>query len=191
MRIRKMPKGPCEACGSTDRYPTGICRPCAQRRSRDAYRANPVKGAARRRAYRAANLEMVRTREREWGKTEVGRKLKRERLQSWAARNPQKRKEHQVRFKRKLRQQAFDHYGRECACCGETQEEFLTIDHIAGNGSQHRRLIGSDIYQWLRTWDYPPGFRILCFNCNCALGFRGYCPHGNVKIELFQDTGTA
>ncbi len=67
-----------------------------------------------------------------------------------------------------------------CACCGETTEEFLCIDHIAGGGNQHKKAIkkwGSQFYAWLRSQGYPPGFRVLCHNCNLSLGYYGYCPH--------------
>ena len=68
-----------------------------------------------------------------------------------------------------------------CACCGETASEFLTIDHIDGNGAEHRRKngygTGWHTYYWLIQNNYPDGFRVLCFNCNSARGFFGYCPH--------------
>src|SRR5262245_21382938 len=35
-------------------------------------------------------------------------------------------------FYRQSRKEVFEHYGEECACCGETQFEMLTIDHIGG-----------------------------------------------------------
>jgi hypothetical protein len=31
--------------------------------------------------------------------------------------------------------------------------------------------------------DFPPGFRLLCFNCNCVRGQRGYCPHEDLTPE--------
>lgn len=70
----------------------------------------------------------------------------------------------------------------KCACCGETQLEFLCIDHMNGNGNAHRRKIwdrraGGNIYQWLMANDLPSGFQVLCHNCNCAKGFYGACPH--------------
>lgn len=68
-----------------------------------------------------------------------------------------------------------------CACCGEWRYDFLSIDHIAGDGSQHkikgRRASGSRLYRWLIANAYPDGYRVLCFNCNCANGFRRACPH--------------
>lgn len=32
-------------------------------------------------------------------------------------------------------------YGGACACCGESREPFLAIDHIAGGGNKHRKEI--------------------------------------------------
>lgn len=75
-----------------------------------------------------------------------------------------------------------------CLCCGEHRLKFLTLDHIDGGGSQHRRELsksktnsrspgGLAVYYWLRKNDYPSGFRVLCFNCNCAIGCWGTCPH--------------
>ena len=72
-------------------------------------------------------------------------------------------------------------YGGRCVCCLEATPEFLTIDHIAGGGSVHRRALrrpgGHLFYVWLRHQGFPKGFRLLCFNCNSARGFWGYCPH--------------
>ena len=82
--------------------------------------------------------------------------------------------------RRRQRMRVFEAYGGACcACCGENHYEFLTIDHINGDGAAHRKQMGSkkDIYFWLEKNSFPPGFRVLCMNCNAALGFHGYCPH--------------
>ena len=42
-----------------------------------------------------------------------------------------------------------EHYGRRCACCGECNPIFLTIDHINGGGRKHRKEIGNKINRWL------------------------------------------
>lgn len=85
------------------------------------------------------------------------------------------------KFNQQVKQQVVVAYGGKCACCQEKQLEFLTIDHIDGNGRQHRREIGvsggSAFYRWLKKNNYPDGFRVLCYNCNCAIGHWGYCPH--------------
>ena len=96
----------------------------------------------------------------------------------WRERNPERSKKHRRDSNRRLRQKALDAYGRTCACCGETEEKFLSIDHIKGGGGKHRRQIGSShIYSWLKKNNYPKGFQTLCHNCNMAKGFYGKCPH--------------
>ncbi len=83
----------------------------------------------------------------------------------------------------KTKDEVYAAYGGYCcACCGETNTEFLTIDHIEGNGKKHREEVGSGgrgfvLYRWLKRHKFPKGFRILCMNCNFALGHFGHCPH--------------
>lgn len=80
----------------------------------------------------------------------------------------------------RLRQEAIKHYGGKCACCSETLEQFLCIDHIGGGGNQHRKIISTkSIGEWLYVNDYPEGFQVLCHNCNMAEGIYGKCPHNN------------
>lgn len=68
-----------------------------------------------------------------------------------------------------------------CSCCGESHLEFLSIDHVDGGGGKMRRekIHGpaSSFMLWLVRNNFPPGFRVLCHNCNLALGFYGRCPH--------------
>lgn len=78
---------------------------------------------------------------------------------------------------KKLRLEGIKRYGNECKCCGEKIIEFLSIDHIDGGGNKHRKQIRSNMWQWLKNNNYPKGFQVLCFNCNCSKGFHGYCPH--------------
>lgn len=76
--------------------------------------------------------------------------------------------------------------GPICACCGETTYEFLTIDHINGGGNKHaeaRRDKGqhANLYTHLIAEGFPPGYQVLCYNCNCAKGNYGVCPHQQLK----------
>ena len=103
------------------------------------------------------------------------------RARAYAVKNPDRMREHQKRKRHRLRQAVFDAYGRRCACCGETEEKFLSIDHIDGGGGKHRKTIGNHICQWLKVRGFPAGFQILCYNCNLAKGFYGRCPHGEGK----------
>ena len=92
------------------------------------------------------------------------------------------RNKHQREVNAENRRLALEGYGNKCECCGETQYEFLCIDHINGDGSEHRKEIGggSRIYWWLIKNNFPEGFRVLCYNCNMSYGFYNYCPHQKV-----------
>jgi hypothetical protein len=90
-------------------------------------------------------------------------------------------------YYQKLRLEVLTHYGGnppKCACCGEREKRFLTIDHINNDGAEHRRKIGMGhhsgcrLYSWIRTHNFPSGFQVLCFNCNCGKRMNnGICPH--------------
>jgi hypothetical protein len=93
--------------------------------------------------------------------------------QKWCAECCRKARE----YAQKVQREVFAAYGNVCSCCGESKPEFLSIDHIDGGGTAHRKRI-SNIYTWLRANKFPSGYRILCFNCNCGRERNGgVCPH--------------
>jgi hypothetical protein len=89
------------------------------------------------------------------------------------------RKEYHRQYYRQLKQRVIDAYGGKCLCCGETHFEFLTIDHINGGGRKDRmKHKGAGFYAHLEKRGFPKqGYRLLCMNCNFALGKYGHCPH--------------
>lgn len=96
----------------------------------------------------------------------------------------EKRREHGIRNRLRARYRVLSHYCGgvpSCACCGETIFQFLAIDHIDGGGLKSRKSLGlrssTELYRYLENEGYPPGYRVLCHNCNLAIGFYGYCPH--------------
>jgi hypothetical protein len=75
------------------------------------------------------------------------------------------------RARRRLaaRNAVFDHYGWTCRCCGATED--LSIDHVRGGGTAHRRTLfrwdsGTDFYLWLVRQGFPAGYQTLCMPCN-------------------------
>lgn len=109
-----------------------------------------------------------------------------ERSAEWAKANRERSRQHKNESQRSLRpfyrKLALDHYGHSCACCGEAEEVFLEIDHVANDGAKHRKealaLRGSRICQWLVQQNFPSGFQVLCRNCNFAKWRnKGLCPH--------------
>jgi len=66
-----------------------------------------------------------------------------------------------------------------CACkgCKENHFPFLTLDHINGNGKEHRQKLGSQsVYNWAEKHNYPAGLQVLCFNCNMSKRKNKCCP---------------
>lgn len=83
--------------------------------------------------------------------------------------------------KAEFMEQIFAHYGRACACCGETQEMFLTIDHINRDGAAKRKHVEggpANTARYIVRNGFPSDYRILCYNCNCGRERNGgVCPH--------------
>lgn len=110
---------------------------------------------------------------------------------AWHQANPDKQARYMKKYNLKLKRQVMDAYGGKCACCDESELVFLTIDHIDGNGAEHRREMGAKragegrwgqagapTYRWLRDNNFPSGFQVLCANCNCGKQWNGgICPH--------------
>lgn len=88
----------------------------------------------------------------------------------------------------KLRAEIFERYGGAvCACCGIIDWWTLSLDHIENNGAAHRRELfpgrgngrgGYKMYRILKKQGFPPGFQVLCMNCNIGkVRNNGICPH--------------
>lgn len=103
---------------------------------------------------------------------------KKSRRKVWPKKAESHRK-HMARIRQRDKMAAIEMYGGKCECCGETQPEFLTIDHINGGGNQHRKTTPTARNSWryVRQHNYPNDFRLLCYNCNQAYSIYGVCPH--------------
>lgn len=57
----------------------------------------------------------------------------------------------------------------KCELCNESYSEFLCVDHINDDGSEHRKEIGiggNQLYRYLLNNNFPEGYQVLCNNCN-------------------------
>lgn len=82
-----------------------------------------------------------------------------------------------LKLRRKFK--VMSHYSRgvpRCACCGESELAFLSIDHINGGGAKDKRE-GVALWTSLINSGFPSGFQVLCMNCNWAKYANGQCPH--------------
>lgn len=72
-----------------------------------------------------------------------------------------------------LKEAAINNYSNGDACCllcSQADIDILCLDHIKDDGADRRRT-GSvyeknHLYRWLCANQYPPGFQVLCANCN-------------------------
>lgn len=98
--------------------------------------------------------------------------------------NPERARENsrrsQARGRARLRAELLAAYGGRCACprCPETNQAFLTLEHVNRDGGKHRKQVGSHSYADLRRRGFPQeGYTLLCWNCNAGSRFTGVCPH--------------
>jgi len=88
---------------------------------------------------------------------------------------------------RRIKAAVYEAYGGyRCACCGETEPMFLSIDHINNDGYERRKNgegHGASFYGRLfmifkRTGVWPSDVQVLCMNCQHGKARNGgICPH--------------
>ena len=140
---------------------------------------NREKFNQRMRDWRAANREKAREQSRGWRDRKLARATPEEADQIRKAEADKTR-----RVQAACKDQVFGAYGGYiCKCCGEDEPMFLSIDHIDNNGAQERKAglysgSGYSFYRWLRKTGFPPGYQVLCMNCQVGKHKNGgVCPH--------------
>ena len=72
------------------------------------------------------------------------------------------------RTTKNLRLEIIDLLGAKCVRCGYSDIRALQVDHVRGNGTQHRRErangVYADMYDAVR--DGSKEYQVLCANCN-------------------------
>ncbi len=143
--------------------------------------------SARKKAFysKPDNLAKKVAKNKEW--QEANRDKTSEYQKTYYLANPEKFKAKQVKRTADIRNEVLNAYGGVCACCGETEAMFLTVDHIFDDGAEERRrLFGTRVgrgtpamYRWLKKNGFPKDrYRLMCFNCNCGRARNGgTCPH--------------
>lgn len=132
------------------------------------------------------------------------KKIYLDKARDWAGKNQEKaakaKKEYRERNEEEIRGrnaqayheqkvECFLHYGGGtigCRACGESETEFLTLDHVNGGGKKHSRAIGNNIYSWASKNRFPSGFQVLCRNCNQEKGGTDNAPES--KHESRRET---
>lgn len=176
-----------------------------QLKRRQEYRANPsrAKESARRWAqengervraraakYRTEHREQYRRYAREWRRNNATRLNEIEKKRSQQPHRILAAREYTRKATIRLKTETMMAYGGHCVCCGETQMEFLTLDHINNDGGKRRKEgldgVGKRFYQALKKDGFPQrsDLQVLCCNCNFAKRFSGICPHQMIANRL-------
>ena len=127
--------------------------------------------------WRKKNLEHVRSKGNNWMRM-YRNSLEGKSKEEYLLRNARNKKKRN----KKLKEDVFNAYGGNvCACCGETEFGFLSIDHVNNDGYIMRKEIGEGgyrFYNWLRKNKFPDSFQVLCTNCQHGKARNnGICPH--------------
>ena len=105
--------------------------------------------------------------------------LEQERAKSraWHLAHAAERNSQTLRRRREQRAKVTAMLGGKCACCGETEPIFLTLDHVQNDGHRDRMLARHLLLKRVEREGYPKDrYQILCWNCNAAKAMGG-CPH--------------
>lgn len=105
----------------------------------------------------------------------------------WRNKNKERVIKTGIEYRKKLLQRVLDAYGNQCACCGESNELFLTIDHKNDDGYKLRQrnkmsypITSGNWYSQIIKAGFPDDLQILCWNCNCGrYRNKGVCPHAH------------
>lgn len=172
----------CRKCGETKtigdfprRAVDYACTKCRGEYAKEAYRKKVAEASKAELAeYRAKVCERQNRKRRE--KLEAMTPVDRERYMAEINEGNKRRRD-------AVRHEVYQAYGGyRCACCGETERAFLSINHVNNDGAAHKREFnlrtGEQMYRWLKRNGFPQGFQILCMNCQCGKRNNGgLCPH--------------
>jgi hypothetical protein len=111
------------------------------------------------------------------------------RVQEWRKKNPEKYKIANRKYwlsgtnkewRRKERLKVLTHYSNgtpKCSCCSEAILQFLTVDHVIPVSKSGVPRYSGRIKTHLIKNKFPPGFQVLCYNCNLGKRADLICPH--------------
>lgn len=149
---------PLEMFGKHSRNPDGLqycCRRCKSESDRIS---------------RLKNLDNIKQHKKEYYLENKNHII--EKVNQYISVNRNKHNQWTTQSKLNLKTKVFNHYCNneiKCENCEQLELELLTIDHIHGNGNQHRKEVGINTgystYSWLKKNNYPEGFQVLCWNC--------------------------
>lgn len=141
-------------------------------------------------SWRQRNKDAINARKREIYAKDIAKQ--RDRLSKYRKANKEKVNGYNARwgtvYRQRVRAEMIAAYGGRCACCGESNHQFLQLDHIYNDGAADRRnRNGNQSRHWakLKKQGWPKDrLQLLCANCNFGkLMNRGVCPHKTKDVS--------
>jgi hypothetical protein len=132
------------------------------------------------RKYYNKNRQKLIAYKKKWRSSISAKKKAKEYRKRYRESNKIKIRAYSLSYQNKIKKEVMDVYGGKCRCCNEDKLEFLTLDHTNNDGRKQRKelgIYGIAFYYWVRKQNFPSYLQVLCYNCNCAKGHKGYCPH--------------
>lgn len=121
------------------------------------------------------NCDCVLTNDTRYPKRNVCRSCYLEYMRNLANSNyrkdPEKAKTSVKMYRERMKKETFSYYSCGeivCCKCGYSDIRALSLDHINGGGTKHRRelgKVGTEFYRWIKESGYPAGYQVMCMNC--------------------------
>ena len=165
----------CTNCGNSE-SDQRWCKDCRLQSKREVRALKKQDGYVDRRTLRKKPDEVRKTNQKVW--IEANKEKLADYHKEYRRVNKDKLAANKLAEAHRAKAEGIAEYGGCCACCGESQIEFLTIDHINGRQDEKRRMTGKALWLHLKWNGFPKdNIQLLCYNCNCAKGVYGVCPH--------------
>jgi hypothetical protein len=167
-------------------YLPSRCKKCVSKTRKDARLRSPAKYHTQKVKTWFTHGDRINAECRgRYATDEEYRQMHRDASSNWHYANRDSVLAKQQKTRRDIWYEAIDFFGGGCACCGESTQEFLVVDHIEGGGNirrrEHGERVGTALLKSFKAngWNEAIKFhyRLLCYNCNSAMGNYGYCPH--------------
>ncbi len=136
------------------------------------------------------NVEEYRQTEdrKEYLKAYYRKRIAVDKLYGYKSPSPELR-EYTFKRKNRLKNEVFEHYGRQCLYCGEIREEYLCLDHVNNDGYEYRNKNIKGWYTgagWLKRNSWPNNVvQILCYNCNQKKYLKRFKKDSYSRITLY------
>jgi hypothetical protein len=168
-----------------------VCRKCGVKKPIEAFKKHSKKEYRRRSCHECDRIDFtaVHQKWRDENRTYV-RDKSRINMSNWRANmTPEQKQAFDAKMavkanvrRERLRMVVYSGYGRVCACCGEDELLFLSIDHVNNDGYMRRKNGeghgGEQLFVKIVRENFPPDFQLLCMNCNHGKARNGgICPH--------------